>query len=165
MRAGCRPQTAPRRSPTTQAWEELASDYPEAYPQAEFLSQLAAYRKEWDAACSTTAGAEDRGRRLLAELDKMTRLMLVEANPLLRGQQLLLVKRFTYDSQHYYDDYYHGPRAWGGNLVVVSLADGKTREIVPELRGGIFDRYDLSFDASGSCSLSRPEAMAIACMG
>ena len=60
---------------------------------------------------------------------------------------LLFARRYTYDSQHYYDDYYHGPTQWGGNLTELDLATGKTREIVPQLSGGIFDRYDISHDA------------------
>jgi hypothetical protein len=30
---------------------------------------------------------------------------------------------------------------------VLSLADGRVRELAPQLAGGVFDRYDLSFDA------------------
>ena len=76
----------------------------------------------------------------------MRRQMLVDLNPLLRGAEILFVKRYTYNSKHYYDDFQHISR-WGGNLCVLSLADGRVRELVPQLAGGIFDRYDLSFDA------------------
>ena len=69
----------------------------------------------------------------------------MDLNPLLRGAELLLVKRYTYNSKHYYDDFQH-ISAWGGNLCVLSLADGRVRELVPQLAGGVFDRYDLSFD-------------------
>ena len=34
----------------------------------------------------------------------------------------------------------------GGNLCVLSLADGSVRELAPQLAGGLFDRYDLCFD-------------------
>ena len=76
----------------------------------------------------------------------MQRRMLVEPNPLLQDAEILFVKRYTYNSKHYYDDFQHISR-WGGNLCVLSLADGRVRKIVPQLEGGVFDRYDLSFDA------------------
>jgi len=98
------------------------------YPAAEFLRRLDAVKT-------------------FAELDRCKREMLVEANPLLKGRKIIFTRRFTYDSQHYYDDYYHGPTEWGGNLTELDLATGKTRDIVPKLNGGIFDRYDISHDA------------------
>ncbi len=142
-----------------QAVEELASDYPEAYPQAEFLSQLAAYRKEWDAACSTTAGAEDRGRRLLAELDKMKRLMLVEAIALrvisCCGQAIYL------HSQHY-STLLSWSRAWGGTWL---------GSLWPTQTGDCSNCVEESSIATICRSMQAdrvrygPEAMAIACMG
>ncbi len=85
-------------------------------------------------------------RRLIAEMQPMQRRMLVELNPLPGDAEILFVKRYTYNSKHYYDDFQHISR-WGGNLCVLSPADGQVREVAPELCGGIFDRYDLSFDA------------------
>ena len=87
-----------------------------------------------------------RGEPVRAALDELKRSALVQENPLLKNQKILFARRYTYDSQHYYDDYYHGPTQWGGNLTELDLATGKTREIVPQLSGGIFDRYDISHD-------------------
>jgi len=87
-----------------------------------------------------------RGETVRAALDELKYRALVQANPLLKDKKLLFARRYTYDSQHYYDDYYHGPTQWGGNLTELDLASGKTRDIVPHLSGGIFDRYDLSRD-------------------
>jgi hypothetical protein len=98
------------------------------YPAAEFLRRLDAVET-------------------FAELERCKREMLVEANPLLKERKIIFTRRYTYDSQHYYDDYYHGPTEWGGNLTELDLATGKTRDIVPKLNGGIFDRYDISHDA------------------
>ena len=113
-----------------------------------FRQQIAAYREAWQKAMDPAAATSPaESGRLLQQLAAMKHTMLVAQNPLLADQKLILVKRFTYDSQHYYDDYYHGPSAWGGNLCLVSLADGKTTPLVPQLAGGIFDHYDLSFDA------------------
>ena len=91
---------------------------------------------------------------------------------MLAGKSLLFVKRATYDSNHYYDEFNEGIRRFGGGLYVLSLpgreemGTGTSRETssrphsllgsepVPiasemraSLREGIVDRYDLSFDA------------------
>lgn len=87
-----------------------------------------------------------RGEPVRAALDALKRRALVQENPLLKNQKILFARRYTYDSAHYYDDYYHGPTQWGGNLTELDLATGKTRETVPQLSGGIFDRYDISRD-------------------
>ena len=61
--------------------------------------------------------------------------------------KLLFVKRFTYNSNHYYTEYINSAWMPGGNLCVLDLRDGSVREVVPQLRGGVFERFDLSFDA------------------
>ena len=119
---------------------ELGKSFPGQYPADEFLRRLDQLRRSADTL--VCAGARTDKSVCPTELERCKRQMLVDANPLLRGATLLLTKRYTYDSQHYYDDYYHGPTEWGGNICEVSLADGRVREIVPQLAGGIFDRYD-----------------------
>lgn len=126
---------------------ELGQSHSTDYPASELLARLDDYAER----LSLQARAEldpagDATRRLMAELPAMQREMLVDRNPLLRDAEILFVKRPTYDSKHYYDDFQHISR-WGGNLCVLSLRDGRVRELVPELAGGVFDRYDLSFDA------------------
>lgn len=126
---------------------ELGRSHPDEYPAAELLSRLEDYDKRLSAqAAAKLDPADEPTRRLMEEMPKLQRHMLVERNPLLRDTELLFVKRYTYDSKHYYDDFQHISR-WGGNLCVLSLADGRVRELAPELTGGVFDRYDLSFDA------------------
>ncbi len=110
-----------------QAVAELGRSFPNGYPAAEFLRMLDAVKSP-------------------AELDRCKRQMLVDANPLLKDRKIVFARRYTYDSQHYYDDYYHGPTEWGGNLTELDLATGRTRDLVPHLSGGIFDRYDISHD-------------------
>jgi len=61
--------------------------------------------------------------------------------------QLLFVKRFTYTSNHYYTEYINSQWTPGGNLCLLDLATGSVRELVPQLQGGVFERFDLSFDA------------------
>lgn len=129
------------------AVSELGRAPADQYPAAELLGRL----DEYEGRLATVGAgrvdpADEATGRLLAELPTMRRRMLVDLNPLLRDAEILFVKRFTYNSKHYYDDFQHISR-WGGNLCVLSLASGQVREIVPQLDGGVFDRYDLSFDA------------------
>lgn len=129
------------------AVEELGRSLPGDYHSGELLAELADYEGRLNAqARGKLDPAEAATRGLMAEMAKMRRRMLVDFNPLVRDAEILFVKRPTYDSKHYYDDFQHISR-WGGNLCVLSLADGRVREIVPQMAGGVFDRYDLSFDA------------------
>ena len=62
-------------------------------------------------------------------------------------REVLFIKRMSYNSNHYYTEYLNSKWQPGGNLCALSLADGSVREIVPQLAGGVFGRFDLSFDA------------------
>jgi hypothetical protein len=126
------------------AVKELHAAYPDRYNGPALLARAAELRGRL---CRQAAEGLAPPSRLFEELRRLQRLALVEENPLLRGKTLLCVKRHTYDSNHYYDEFIAGLRRFGGNLCLLSLADGKLREIAPQLEGGIFDRYDLSFDA------------------
>lgn len=61
--------------------------------------------------------------------------------------RILCVKRFTYNANHYYTEYINSSWKPGGNICTVNLKDGTVRELVPELKNGVFERFDLSFDA------------------
>jgi len=61
-------------------------------------------------------------------------------------EEILFVRRYTMQSSHYYTDFIDGCRHFGGNLCVLSLADGSVLELAPKLAHGIFGRCDLSFD-------------------
>ncbi|MEI6676469.1 MAG: hypothetical protein WCO57_14965 [Verrucomicrobiota bacterium] len=61
--------------------------------------------------------------------------------------QVLFVKRHTYNSNHYYTEFINSSWQPGGNLCALNLKDGSVREVVAELQGGVFERFDLSFDA------------------
>jgi hypothetical protein len=88
--------------------------------------------------CKTNAAA--RADELVAE----ARAALL-ANPLLSPGKLLFVKRHTYTPGWYYAEFMRATK-FGGGLCVLSLPDGKVTELFPQLRDGITDRYDLSFD-------------------
>jgi len=129
------------------AVNELGQSYPNEYPAAELLGRLDEYAERLSTQAGVTLDPSDEATcRLMAEMPQMQRRMLVDLNPLLRNAEIVFVKRYTYNSKHYYDDFQHISR-WGGALCALSLADGRVREIAPQLAGGVFDRYDLSFDA------------------
>ena len=76
------------------------------------------------------------------KLSEATKNFLLDANV----DKLIFVKRYTYQSTHYYTDFIDGCERFGGNICVLSLGDGSVVEIVPSMKHGIFGRYDLSFD-------------------
>jgi hypothetical protein len=62
-------------------------------------------------------------------------------------EKVLFVKRLTYTANHYYTEFINSAWLPGGNLCVLDLKTREVRELVPELAGGVFERYDVSFDA------------------
>lgn len=61
--------------------------------------------------------------------------------------KLLFVKRQTYTSNHYYTEFINSAWLPGGNLCLLNLKSGAVAELVPELTGGVFERFDLDYDA------------------
>jgi len=82
-----------------------------------------------------------------AEFDAATRVLAAGDTKLFDFDKILFVKRFKYQSNHYYTDFINSRWMPGGNLCIMDLKSGKVTELVKELKGGIFGRYDLSFDA------------------
>lgn len=62
-------------------------------------------------------------------------------------EKIVFVKRFTYNSNHYYTEYLNSRWMPGGNLCVLSLKTGEITELAPSLSGGVFGAFDISFDA------------------
>ncbi len=126
---------------------ELGRTCGDAYPAVEFTTRLDAFDQELHSQAAQRLDPDNEPtRRLMAAIPRWQREMLVERNPMLRDAEIIFVKRYTYNSKHYYDDFQHISR-WGGNLCVLSLADGQVRGLANQLSEGVFDRYDLSFDA------------------
>ncbi|MDR2512238.1 MAG: hypothetical protein LBD01_00270 [Puniceicoccales bacterium] len=61
--------------------------------------------------------------------------------------KIVFVKRFTYNSNHYYTEFLNSRWMPGGNLCILSLKTGEVTELVPSLSGGVFGAFDVSFDA------------------
>ncbi len=62
-------------------------------------------------------------------------------------EKLVFIKRLTFHSSHFYTDFIDGCDRFGGNLCVLDLETGKVRDLVPEMKDGIFGRFSLHFDA------------------
>ena len=77
----------------------------------------------------------------------------LEARPTLAADRsanfdkVVFVKRLTYSANHYYTEYINSRWTPGGNLCVLDLKSGEVWELVPELKDGVFERFDLSFAA------------------
>jgi len=120
----------------------LARRYPDVFPPAQpLLDRISDVEKRAQRATSL-----DEANDLVAEIDRIRAQALVRDNPLMRFGKLLFVKRYTYQSNHYYTDYINGCRYFGGNLCALDLGTGEVVELAPSLAGGIFGRFDLSFD-------------------
>ena len=99
------------------------------------LGQLAAHPADIDSVKSLN---DDFGRLQYAAL--------VTDNPLMDFDKLLFVKRYSYQSSHYYTDFIDGTENPGGNLCILSMKDGKVTELLPAMKDGSFGRDDLAFE-------------------
>ena len=73
--------------------------------------------------------------------------LTMEKAPIVDFDEIVFVRRHTYDANHYYTEFINSTWQPGGNLCVLNLKSGAVRELAPELKGGVFERFDLSFDA------------------
>ena len=63
-------------------------------------------------------------------------------------EQIVFVERSVFQSSHYYTDFIDGSRFFGTDICVLDLKTGRKRSILPvEMKSGIVNRIDLSFDA------------------
>ena len=131
----------------------LAQTYP-AYKAVSsgYQARLDDYeRKLLEAKLAPTQGNEVESKKFLkiaaAEFVAFRNEALIANNPLIDFDKLVFVRRYTYQSSHYYTDYIDGAIKYGGNVCVLSIRDGTVTDLVPELEGGIFGRFDLSWDA------------------
>ena len=148
------------------AIEDVIAEFGPGYPHGkQYLNQLANFEKKphdvfvargrvglahtrvW----ASEVNLPSEKRTIEAALAKLRRDAML-AHPALKFDKLLFVTRVPYKVRHIYED--QDANNMGGNLCVLSAAngnigtpDGKVTELVPELNGGLFSRFDLSFDA------------------
>jgi len=65
----------------------------------------------------------------------------------LGSDKMIFIRRKTFHSSHFYTDFIDGCTRYGGNICVLDLKTGKTKDLLPQMANGIFDYLDLSFDA------------------
>ncbi|MHC4249796.1 MAG: TolB family protein, partial [Planctomycetota bacterium] len=61
--------------------------------------------------------------------------------------RLAFVKRLTFSADHVYTEYLNSRWTPGGNICVLDLRTGRCATVVSGLEGGVFNRFDVSFDA------------------
>jgi len=144
------------------AIQDTMTTYGERYPDGrQYLKRLAEFEKKQRSLLVTGgrgrqigystagiwAGEEDKpeSERTIEDALKSLRRQAMLAYPALQFDKLLFLKRAAYPYGTTYSDQF--AKNMGGNLCVLSLPDGKVTTFVPELEGGLFDRFDLSFDA------------------
>ncbi len=129
------------------AVRELGNSYPDRYDPGPFLAELAQLEDAHVARFIREATPEDEeASSLCRSLEALRRKALVDANPLLVCGRIVFAKRRTYSPGFYYADFMFA-REFGGNLCVLNIQDGTVADVVPSMKDGIFDRFDLSFDA------------------
>ncbi len=129
-------------------WGRDWATVPAAEVGARYQAAVARYGGAATAAEPVRADGDLRPlrERYLATREAALRRML--AGGRVAFDKLLFVKRLTYNANHYYTEYINSQWMPGGNLCVLNLADGAVRELAPSLQGGVFGRFDLSFDAT-----------------
>jgi len=119
---------------------EFGAQYPDGQP---CLQQLA----ELEASQSAAEGGTDEDRQKIEDALAALRRRAMLAHPALKFDKLLFLKRSADLYGHTYHD--QDSNTMGGNLCILSpvTPDGKVTPLVPELDGGLFGQFDLSFDA------------------
>jgi hypothetical protein len=125
------------------AMEDMIATLGTQYPGGpQYLERLAGLEKKQKA---SEGGPAEEQQKIEDALKSLRREAML-AHPELKFDKLLFVKRIPFTGNTYQDSQANQE---GGNLCILSpvTADGKVTTLVPELDGGIFSRFDLSFDA------------------
>lgn len=72
---------------------------------------------------------------------------VLSGNPLIDFEKIVFVKRNTFSANHYYTEYINSKWAPGGNICTLDLKTKEVIELVPELKDGVFGRFDLDYAA------------------
>jgi len=123
--------------------KHLAAQNPKAQRFIKRLDDLETQAATWSTG-DTPAGTMEKWQ---AAVHALRHDALIAHNPLMNFDELLFVKRFKYQSNHYYTDFINGCKKFGGSLCKLDLKTGEQTDLAPSLGEGIFGRYDLSFDA------------------
>jgi len=137
-----------RITATRPAIAHLAEEYGQEYSRRdEYLTRLDRFVERLAELEKGLVHPEDAGG-LSEDFQQFQHEALVAGNPLIDFDKLLFVKRYTYQSSHYYTDFIDGSENSGGNICILDLKDGTVTDLLPSMSHGIFGRYDLSFDGT-----------------
>jgi len=144
------------------AVEDTISVYGTKYAGGKgYLNRLAAFEKKQRAVTHAVEGRGFKASRVwsgeetlpaeepskTSQALKALRSDALLAHPMLKFDKLLFIKRKPFTG-HIYEDQHNSKM--GGSLCMLSPVrpDGKVISLVPELDGGLFGRFDLSYDAT-----------------
>jgi hypothetical protein len=133
--------TAAFRLALADTTEAFGAKYPGGREYVKRLSDLEA----------KLSAARDASPEIKKEIDDALVALRREAmldHPELKFDKLLFLKRKVDGYGHTYSDQHRGDMVGGLCVLSPVRPDGKVTKLIPELDGGLFDRYDLSFDAS-----------------
>ncbi len=130
----------------SQAVQTLRKQFPKRYPSFHVGESLGL----WDSMTSRWLDELPSAEEVEAwkkRFDQAKKNALIESNPLFDFDEIVFIKRKTYQSSHYYTDFIDGCAHYGGNISILNWRTGEVRDIAPaHMTGGIFGRFDLSFD-------------------
>ncbi len=117
------------------------SRYPDGQKHLKQLSDL-------EAKLSAAAGGPAQQIWDVEDALAQLRREAMGSHPELKFEKLLFLKRTSGGYGHTYTDQH--ATGSGGNICLLSpvAPDGKVTPLIPELQGGLFDRFDLSWDAT-----------------
>ncbi len=94
-------------------------------------------------------GREVIGEKVVITAEEMAamRAALAKTAAQLDIDKIAFVTRYTYSANHYYTEYINSRWTPGGNLCILDLKTGQVKHLATELKGGVFGRFDVSFDA------------------
>jgi hypothetical protein len=131
---------------TRPAIAHLTEEYEKEYSKRdEYIARLEGFEESLAELEMGLVDPEGAGQ-LSEDFRQFQHEAVVAGNPLMNFDKLLFVKRYTYQSSHYYTDFIDGCEHSGGNLCILDLEDGTVTDLLPSMSHGIFGRYDLSFD-------------------
>jgi len=122
---------------------DLYEDSPTGRRLLARLDALEAQAARWESGPPASVRLERWGRAV----EQLRRDAILLHNPLFGFDKIVFVKRHTYNSNHYYTEFINSQWMPGGSLCILDLKTGKVRELAGSLEGGVFERFDLSFDA------------------
>ena len=152
QRAAFLPADAVNTAALRLAIADTIKTYGPRYPGGQkYLQQLSDLEAKQNAASTgspqAAAGAAVEEQQEIESRLAALRSEAMGAHPELKFDKLLFLKRTSGGYGHTYTDQHASGSS--GNICLLSpvSADGKVTKLMPELDGGLFDRFDLSWDA------------------